>query len=270
MVARIIHSRARVARDGRDPRRDCGDRFVGDAGKLLGVLGAAEQLTERAIRCRHLVEMTVDQHIGEAAFLLHALGERFVAVVDVADIDDQIGLERFQRLEIDLGIAASGEPRNFRPRGDLGKQKLARVGRDRFEPSGEQIGRERIDLDAGRRSGRIDALHAIGGDDGAAGSVGNACGETRQRRGQRCRHAAEQRSAIDLHQISSSVCSYQSASSGTDALKPFSVMETRQQSIRSANSAPHGRVLDFYRVKRRIHAFSAGTARALTKIAVDT
>jgi hypothetical protein len=53
-------------------------------------------------------------------------------------------------------------------------------------------------------------------------------------------------------------------------LKPFSVMETRQQSIRSANSAPHGRVLDFYRVKERIHAFSAGTARALTKIAVDT
>ena len=71
--------------------------------------------------------MTVDQHIGEAAFLLHALGERFVAVVDVADIDDQIGLERFQRLEIDLGVAASGEPRNFGPRGDVGKQKLARV-----------------------------------------------------------------------------------------------------------------------------------------------
>ena len=119
MVARIVDSRARVARDGGDPRRDCGDGLVGDAGKLLSVLGAAEQLTERAVRCRHLVEMAVDQHIGKAAFLLHALGERFVAVVDVADIDDQVGLERFQRLEIDLGIATPGEPRNFTDAGQF-------------------------------------------------------------------------------------------------------------------------------------------------------
>jgi len=37
---------------------------------------------------------------------------------------------------------------------------------------------------------------------------------------------------------------------GTDTLKPLSVMETRQHSIRSANSAPHGRVPDFIELER--------------------
>ena len=206
VIASVVDARPRVARDGRDPRCDCGNGVVGDAGEFFSGLGAAEQLAERAIGGRHLVEVAVDQHIGHAAFLLHAFGERLVAVVDVADVDDHIGLERLERVEIDLGVAASGQPRNFRPRGDLRQQKRAGLGRNRFEPAEQQVGRQRIDLDRRRRSSRIDALHVVRHGDAAAGSVGEACGETRQRRGQRRRHAAEQRPAIDPHQISSSYC----------------------------------------------------------------
>jgi hypothetical protein len=69
-------------------------------------------------------------------------------------------------------------------------------------------------------------LDPIGGGDGAAGGVGNAQGETRQRRRECCRHAAEQLSAIDLHQINSSL--FVHVRYGTGALNPLSVMETRQ------------------------------------------
>jgi hypothetical protein len=50
-------------------------------------------------------------------------------------------------------------------------------------------------------------LHAVRAGYGAAGGIGDACGESRQRREERCGHAAEQRSAIDLHQVNSCGCS---------------------------------------------------------------
>ena len=187
MVARIIDARPRFARHGGDPRGDGGDGLVGDAGEFFSVVVAAEKLPERAIRSAHAVEVAVDQYVGDAAFLLNAFRQRLIGIVHVADIDNQVGLERFERVDIDLGIAAAGEARNFRPGGNVGKQELARFGGYRLEPSDQEIGRERVNLDRCRRAGRINAHDAVWAGYRAAGGVGDARGKTRQRRDERRR-----------------------------------------------------------------------------------
>jgi hypothetical protein len=76
----------------------------------------------------------VEQHVGNAALLLDAFGERRIRCVDIANVEDEIGLERSERAEIDVVAVAAGEPRNFRQRGALGEEEFAFLLSDRFQP----------------------------------------------------------------------------------------------------------------------------------------
>ena len=134
--ARVIDARPLLGSEFRgDPLRDRRHRVVGIARKRLGFVAAADQFAERAIGRGGLVETAVEQRVGNAGLLLHAIGERNVGRVGVADVENEIGLERQHRFEIG-GVAAPGEAADFRPGADVGQQELALLGRlARGQPS---------------------------------------------------------------------------------------------------------------------------------------
>ena len=161
---------------------------------------APDQLAESPIGRAGLIEMSVEQRVGNAALLLDAGGERREAPLDIADIEDEIGLERDDGVEIG-GIAAAGDPRQLRPRGDFGQQKLARFGSERLQPTHEQIGGERVERHRRRRAGGIDAGDMIRRSDGPAGRVGDGCGGSSPRHDECGREAAEKNSTINAHRF---------------------------------------------------------------------
>ena len=67
------------------------------AGEALGVVAAADQVSERPVGRRRALEAAVEQRIGDAGLLLHAVGERDIGVGHVADIKNEIRLERRAR-----------------------------------------------------------------------------------------------------------------------------------------------------------------------------
>ena len=99
------------------------DRLLGIAGEHLGLLAAADQLAEQAVGCRRGLEAAVEQRIGNAGLLLHPVGERHVGVGHVADVEDEIRLEREHGLDIG-GVAAAGDPADLRAVADIGQQEL--------------------------------------------------------------------------------------------------------------------------------------------------
>ena len=177
LVARVVDARAGIARHGSAALRDDGDRSLGVTRELLCVVAAAEKLTERAIGRADAVQVPVEQNIGDTTLLLNALGERREGSAHRADVDNEIGLERGQRVVIDAVAVAAGEPGYLGPRGDIREQEFARLRPNRFQPANQKIGRERIDHGRCRRTGRIDASHAVRRRDSAAGRISDARGE---------------------------------------------------------------------------------------------
>src|SRR5271155_3426511 len=112
--------------------------------ECVGLITAAEKRAKRAVGHANAVEVSVKQRIGNAALLLDSFSERGKALVDIADIDDEIGLERSQRVEIDVVAAAAGQSRHLRPRRNIGEQEFASVSPDRLQPTDKQIRCERI------------------------------------------------------------------------------------------------------------------------------
>src|SRR5262249_38859419 len=78
------------------------------ARKALALLAPPDQCAERAVAQRNSLETAVEQRVGNARLLLHAVGERDVGRVHAADVQDEIGFEREHDFEIG-GVAAPGD-----------------------------------------------------------------------------------------------------------------------------------------------------------------
>ena len=134
-AARVVDARAPLGRDCADALRDRPHHVFGGAREGLALLGPADQRAERTIGLRDAVEAAVEQRIGNAGLLLHAVGERDVGRADAADVEDEVGLEREHDLEIG-GVAAPGDAADLRPAADVGQQELALLRRlARGQPS---------------------------------------------------------------------------------------------------------------------------------------
>ena len=196
LVAGVVDARLRAARHGGAALLDGRHRAFGIAREFFRRLGAADELAQRAVGRHDLLEAAVEQRVGNAGLLLRGFGKRLEACVHRAGVDDEIGLERIDRLEVD-SAAAAGEPRHLRPGRDFREQELAFRGAERLEPTDQEIGRERIEQHRRRRTGRIDTRHAVGRGDGPAGRVGGRRRKAMPRRDERGGKAAEKRSAVD-------------------------------------------------------------------------
>jgi hypothetical protein len=76
--------------------------------KLFGLGLPAGQFAELAIPLHNGVETAIEERIGNAGLLLHPVGEGDVGIVDGADIENEVGLEIEQHLEV-RRVAAPGE-----------------------------------------------------------------------------------------------------------------------------------------------------------------
>ena len=109
--ARVIDARPFLRR-----RQAAGDGLDGlfrIARRGLAGIAASGQCADGAVGARDAVEASIEQRIRNAGLLLHAVGERDVGVVDDADVEDQVGLERQHHFEIG-GIAAAGDAPDLR------------------------------------------------------------------------------------------------------------------------------------------------------------
>src|SRR5262245_14832409 len=196
--ARVIDARTALRRDGADAPRDGLDRVFGVARKRLTLLATADQVTERAIGERNAVEAAVEQRVGDAGLLLHAVGERDIGRIDAADVENEIGLEREYDLEIG-GVAAPGDATHFRPAADVGQEEFALLRPIGARPAEETLGGERIEKARRRWSRRKNALDPRRYRDAAAGAVGDRGRARTPRREHRGCELNEQRAAIEDH-----------------------------------------------------------------------
>ena len=174
-AARVIDARATLERNCADPLRDRLHHLFGGAREVLALRGPADQRAERPIGLRDAVEAPVEQGIGNAGLLLHALGERDIGRARAADVEDEIGLERQHDLEIG-GVAAPGDASHLRPAADVGQQELALLWPVGTRPAEQELGRERIEKDRRRRPRRKYALDLRRHRHRAAGAVGDGRG----------------------------------------------------------------------------------------------
>ena len=117
------------------------------------MVAAVDQGAERAVGRGGGLEAAVEQRIRYAGLLLHPVGERHIGRADVANVQNEIGLERQHGLQIG-GIAAPGDASNLRPAADLRQQELALRRPIGARPAQQQLRRQRIEHDGGRRPGR--------------------------------------------------------------------------------------------------------------------
>ena len=174
------------------------DRAFGVVREILALLAPPDQGAERAVADGNAGEAAVEQRIGNAGLLLHAVGERDVGRVDAADIENQIGLEREHDLEIG-GVAAPGDAPDLRPPADVGQQELALLRTVGARPAEQKLGCQRVEHDRGRRPGREDTRDARRHRHSAAGTVGHAGGAGAARDHQRGRQSGDQCAAIEAH-----------------------------------------------------------------------
>ena len=161
------------------PLGDGLDRVLGAARKGLALLAPSDQRSERAVAERNAVEATVEQRVGDAGLLLHALGERHIGRVHAAHIENEVGLEREHDFEIG-GIAAAGDAAHFRPAADVGQQEFAFLRPVGARPADEKLRRERVEKDRRRRSGGKHARDLLRHRHGTAGAVGDRRGAARR------------------------------------------------------------------------------------------
>src|SRR6516162_9873222 len=196
--AGVVDARPSVGRDRAHTLRDGFHRVFGVARKALALLAPPDQCAERAVAQRNALETAVEQCVGNARLLLHAVGERDVGRIHAADIEDEIGFEREHDFEIG-GIAAPGDAAHFGPVADIGQEEFALLRPVGAWPADEQFGRERVEKDRGRWSRRKDALDTRRHRHGAAGAVGHARGARAPCPQQARRETCNQRAAIVGH-----------------------------------------------------------------------
>ncbi|HRO60973.1 MAG TPA: hypothetical protein PK177_17705, partial [Burkholderiaceae bacterium] len=100
----------------------------------LGSRGDTERFAESSQRARGLLEASVEQQIGHAGLRLHLIGQRRVGRRNRADVDDQVGTERQDALELGRR-SATGQPPEFRQIGHFGQQQGCLVGAQRARPA---------------------------------------------------------------------------------------------------------------------------------------
>jgi hypothetical protein len=173
------------------------ERIFGVARKLLGILGATDQLAERTVGLGNPGEATIQQRIGNAGLLLHAVRQRNEGGAGRSDVENEIGFERKHGFQIG-GVAASGDAADFGPRANLRKHVGAFLGPVGARPAEKQIGGERIEKDRCRRSGRENARDLFRHWQRAPGRIGDRC-RTRLARRKQGGGARQKSSAIDCH-----------------------------------------------------------------------
>ena len=102
-----VDPRPRVGRHLGQHLVDVGEGRLGIGGELLAALGDAQDLAGQSQGGGRVGEAAVDQQIGDAGLLLHPVGQRDVGVADAAEVEDQVGLDLEDDLEVG-GVAAAG------------------------------------------------------------------------------------------------------------------------------------------------------------------
>src|SRR5262249_31326733 len=133
-----------------DTALDGRDGALGVEGEVICLRLPVSKLADLAIERPDRAEPAVEQGVGNPGLLLHPRGERYVSVVDGADVEDQIRLELEQILEV-CRVAAAGHPPNLGLVATAGAQNLALRGIVAAGPADEQIGRKRVEQDRSRR-----------------------------------------------------------------------------------------------------------------------
>ena len=158
------------------------------------------QLAELAIGRRDRIEPAIQQRVGNAGLLLHARRERHEGRRGRADVEDQVGLERQHDFEIG-GVAAAGDAADLGPGADIRQHVDAFFRPVGARPAEQQIGRQRIEQDRGRRPCGKHASDLLRHRHGAARRVGDGRGAAGARRKQRSRAAQHQRPPVKLHRL---------------------------------------------------------------------
>src|SRR5262245_36018800 len=136
---RVVDARAALWRDGADAPRDGFHRVFGVARERVSLLAWSDQGSARALDARSAVTAAVEQRVGNAGLLLHAVGERDIGRIDAADIENEIGLEREHDLEIG-GVPAPGDAAHFRPAADVGEEEFALLRPICARPAEQKLG----------------------------------------------------------------------------------------------------------------------------------
>src|SRR5262249_60038579 len=117
--AGVVDARPLAGWDRADTLSDRFHHVFGVARKALALLAPPDQCAESAVAQRNAFETAVEQRVGNARLLLHAVGERDVGRVHAADVQDEIGFEREHDFEIG-GIAPPGDAAYPRPAAAVG------------------------------------------------------------------------------------------------------------------------------------------------------
>ena len=164
----------------------------------------ADELTVQAITFGDLVEAAVEQGVGNAGLLLHAIGSLNKRARGRADVEDQVRLQLQQHFEIG-GVAAPGQPAELGPSADLRIEK-GKLGRAVGARPAEQRARlQRVVRDCRRGAGRKYALDPFRYRDGAAGGIDNRCCAGNVRHCEEARRCGEKATARQLHGTASSL-----------------------------------------------------------------
>ena len=173
-ATRVIDARTRGRRDRSRAVGNHLERVIRVTRELFGLASASNQLAELAVGLRDCIEAAVEQRVRNAGLLLHTLGQRDEGAAGRADIEDQIGLERDHAFQIG-GVAAARDTPDLGARADLRQHIHALFRPVGARPAKQQLGRERIKQDRGRRAGREHARDFFRYRQRAAGRVGDRC-----------------------------------------------------------------------------------------------
>ena len=117
-----------------------------------------------------MVEVPVDQQIGDAGLLLHTRRQRRKGRRDRAEIEDQVGPRLEHHLHIG-GVAAPRQPAELGQVAGAGTDEFALIEPRRARPAHHQIGRQHVKGHRGGRPRRHDALDTVGDLDAPPGGV---------------------------------------------------------------------------------------------------
>lgn len=186
---------AAFARDRGDTAGDGLHRVLGIARQRFCRLAPADQRASDVIGRRGGIKAAVEQRVGNAGLLLHAIGERHIGRGQTADVEDEVRLECEHGFEIG-SVAAAGDAAHLRPTTDIRKQELALRAGIGLRPAKQQFGRERIEHDRRRRASGKDPFDVRRRCDRAAGAVSHSHGARRARQQQRGRDPGHNGAAI--------------------------------------------------------------------------
>src|ERR1700682_5037582 len=196
LPARVIDPRPLIRGNRLHAGQNRLERIFSVARKLLGILGATDQLAERTVGLGNPGEAAIQQRIGNAGLLLYAVRERNEGGAGRSDVENEIGFEREYRFQIG-GVAASGDAADFGPRANLGKHVGTLFRPIGARPSDQQIRCQRVKQDRRRRSGGKHARYLCRNGHGTPRSIAHGLRGCVARRDQRLRQTRDQGAAVD-------------------------------------------------------------------------